>query len=106
MIELNCKVIKKVATPHFYINPPPFQVYPPFLGKNVYPPQVTQFSEGPTPPPLIGRGRGGGRGDPTMESQCKLRQLRQHDQNFPMEGKANVEQIVLEEINKSKSTGL
>ena len=22
LIELNCKVIKKVATPHFYINPP------------------------------------------------------------------------------------
>ena len=31
MIELNCKIIKKVATPP----PPLFQVYPPFLAKNV-----------------------------------------------------------------------
>ena len=39
--------------------PPPFQVYAPVLAKNVqlYSPLVTQFSEGPTPPPLI---RGGG----------------------------------------------
>ena len=30
---------------------PPLQVYPPFLAKNfVPPPQVNQFSEGPTPP--------------------------------------------------------
>ena len=41
-IKLNCKVVKKVATPHFYINPP-FQFYPPFLAKNFVPPQVTQF---------------------------------------------------------------
>ena len=41
-----------MATPHFYINPPPpFQVYPPFLAKNVIPPPlVTQFLEGPTHP--------------------------------------------------------
>ena len=39
-IELNCKVVKKVATPHFYINPP-FQVYPPFLANN-FVPQVIQ----------------------------------------------------------------
>ena len=54
MIELNCKVIKKVASPHFYINPP-FQVYTPFLAKKfVPPPQVTQFLEGPTPPLIEG----------------------------------------------------
>ena len=37
--------------PNFYINPP-FQIYLPFLAKNFVPlpPQVTQFSEGPTPP--------------------------------------------------------
>ena len=59
MIELNCKVVKKVATPHFYINPH-FQVYPPLLANN-FVPQVTQFQEGPTPPlphppPLIREG--------------------------------------------------
>ena len=27
VIELNCKVITEVATPHFYINPPPFSVW-------------------------------------------------------------------------------
>ena len=31
--------------------PPPFQVYPPFLAKHFVSPKVTQFSEGPTPPP-------------------------------------------------------
>ena len=51
MTELNCKVVKKVATPPF-LHQPPFQVYPPFLAKNFIPsPQVTQFLEGPTPPP-------------------------------------------------------
>ena len=40
-----------------------------------------------------------------MESQWKLRQ--QHDQNFPIEGKVMVEQILAsEEINKSKRAGL
>ena len=51
-MQLNCKVIKKwhPPLPHFYINSPPFQGYPPFLGKFWYPPpQVTQFLEGPTP---------------------------------------------------------
>ena len=58
VIELNCKVVKKVATPHFYINPP-FQVYSPFLAKNFVPlPQVTQFLEVPTPPPFNKEGGG------------------------------------------------
>ena len=61
---LNYKVVKKVATPHFYINPPPplFQVYPPFLEKNCIPPQVTQFLEGPTPPPPFDKCVCGGEG--------------------------------------------
>ena len=46
-----------MATPHFYINPP-FQVYSPFLAKNVKPPLVTQFLEGPTPLPPLKRGGG------------------------------------------------
>ena len=57
-IELNCKVVKKVATP-----PPPisiltlpFQVYPPFLAKNLVPLHVTQFLEGPTLPLIRGGG--------------------------------------------------
>ena len=49
--------MKKVATPHFYISPPPFSGLPPFVAKNVIPsPHLTQFLEGPTPPPLIGEG--------------------------------------------------
>ena len=40
-----------------------------------------------------------------LESQWKLRQ--QHDQNFPMEGKAIIEQILAsEERKKSKRAGL
>ena len=34
--ELNCKVVRKVITPHFYTNPP-FQVYPLFLVKTFLP---------------------------------------------------------------------
>ena len=41
--------------------PPPFQVYPLFLAKNFEPSQVTQFLEGPTPPPPFNKG-----GVPTM----------------------------------------
>ena len=56
-MQLNCKVIKKVATPHFYNNLP-FPGLSPFSSKMFgTPPQVTQFLEGPTPPPLI-RGKG------------------------------------------------
>ena len=52
---LNCKVIKKVATPLPPPPPPLFQVYPPFLAKNfVAPsPQVTQFLEGPMAPSFL-----------------------------------------------------
>ena len=61
-MQLNCKVMKMWQPSHFYINPPPFQDYSPFLAKFLVPPplpQVTQFLEGPTPapPPLI---KGGG----------------------------------------------
>ena len=51
MIELNCKVVKKVATPHFYINPSPFSGLSPLSGKKFPTPQVTQFLKVPTPPP-------------------------------------------------------
>ena len=57
VIELNCKVVKNVATPPwpFPINPP-FQIYPPFLAKNfVSPPSSSIFGWSHTPllPPLI-----------------------------------------------------
>ena len=49
-MQLNCKVIKnkKVATPHFYINPT-FSGLSPLSRKFLVPPlpQVTQFLEGP-----------------------------------------------------------
>ena len=45
---LNCKVVKKVATPPF-LHQLPFQVCPPFLEKKFIPSQVAQFLEGPTP---------------------------------------------------------
>ena len=52
-MQLNCKVIQKVATP-------PVQGYPPFLAKFlvVPTPQLTQFLEGPTPTPPLIRGEG------------------------------------------------
>ena len=50
MIELNCKVVKKVATP----------LPPPFPAKNFTPHQVTRFLEGPSPPLIRGMGGGGG----------------------------------------------
>ena len=46
-MRLNCKVIKKVAASHFYINPP-FLGLSPFLAKILIA-QVTQFLEGPIP---------------------------------------------------------
>ena len=54
---MNCKVIKKVATPPFLHEPPHFSGLSPFLAKIFDPlpqPQVTQILEGPTnsPPPL------------------------------------------------------
>ena len=69
MIELNCKVVKTVAPPPISTSTSPsFQVYPPFLAKNFVLPQVTQFSEGPTPLPLpafFNKGWGG----PTMHEE-------------------------------------
>ena len=55
-MQLNCKVIKKVATPRFYMNPP-FSELSPLSSKLFGTPilQVTQFLEGPTLP-LIMRG--------------------------------------------------
>ena len=61
--ELKCKVVKKVATPHFYINLP-FSSLSLLSHKKIHSPQLIQFLEGPTPlfppPPLI-RCRLGGR---------------------------------------------
>ena len=58
---------KKVATPHFYINPP-FQIYPPFLAKNFCnPPSDSIFGRSYPPTPLIREGRGAG--VPTMYEQ-------------------------------------
>ena len=51
VIELNCKVIKKVATPHFYINPSPFSGLSPISTKKFC---------------TLPMGRGGGGGGPTM----------------------------------------
>ena len=83
VIELNCKVIKKVAIPSPPIStstpPPLFQVYPPFLGKNFVPPlpRDSIFRRSYTTLPPFNKG---GRG-PTMltmtpvsvcQSQSKL----------------------------------
>ena len=59
-IELNCKVVKKVATaPPFLHQPPLSRFITPFLAKKFVPLQVTKFLEGPTPPPApLIRGRG------------------------------------------------
>ena len=59
---LNCKVIKKVTTLHFYINPPPsllFSFMAPFLAKSFdLPPNDSIFGRSyPPPPPLIRVGR-------------------------------------------------
>ena len=55
-IELNCKVVKKAATPPFLHQPPPptFSGSSPLSSKKFRiapppPPQVTQFLEGPNP---------------------------------------------------------
>ena len=46
-IELNYKVVKKVATPHFYISRGTFSVLPPFLAKNFVPhPILKGFEDG------------------------------------------------------------
>ena len=52
MIELNCKVVKKVATPSISTSTPPFSGLSPLSSKKFHTapsPQVTQFLEGPTP---------------------------------------------------------
>ena len=55
MIELNCKVVKSSNSNPPFLHQTPFQGYPPFLAKHFAPPppQVTQFLEGLTPPPLM-----------------------------------------------------
>ena len=69
VIELNCKVVKKVATPHFYINPP-FSSLSLLSHKKIHTSQVIQFLKGPTPPPppplIRCRVWGGGGQGPTM----------------------------------------
>ena len=54
-MQLNCKVIKKVANPPF-LHQPHFQGFPPFLAKFLVLPQVTHFLEGPAPPLIRGGG--------------------------------------------------
>ena len=67
-MQLNCKVIKKVATSSpISTSTPPFQSYLPFLAKFLLPPpppppQMAQFLEGstpPAPPPPLNKGGGG-----------------------------------------------
>ena len=53
-MQLNCNVIKKwqPSPPSLIsISTPPFSRLSPLSSKTFGPPQVTQFSEGPTPPP-------------------------------------------------------
>ena len=60
-MQLNCKVIKTWQLP-LSTSTPPFQSYPAFLVRFLVPPEVTQFLEGPTPPPTptpLIRGRAG-----------------------------------------------
>ena len=70
VVELNCKVVKKVATPHFYINPPLFKFIPPFSQKNSFPPSDSIFGRSYPLPPTFNKVqvRGGGFGGwgPTM----------------------------------------
>ena len=53
VVELNCKVVKKVATPHFYINPPLFKFIPPFSQKKFIPPKWFNFWKVLPPPPHL-----------------------------------------------------
>ena len=48
IVIANCNVIKKSQSP-ISTSTSPFQVYPPIIAKNLIPPQVAQFLEGPTP---------------------------------------------------------
>ena len=69
-MQLNIKVIKKWQPHHFYVNPPPPPIISglsPLSSKIFGTSQVTQFFEGPTPPPpLLIQGEEGGEGVPTM----------------------------------------
>ena len=59
VIDLNCKVIKKVATLLFYINPRPFSgLSPPFLARFCTP-LSDSILERSYPLPLIRGGKGG-----------------------------------------------
>ena len=49
MIERNCKVVKKVATPHFYINPP-LSVLSPLSSKKIRTPSSDSISGRSSPP--------------------------------------------------------
>ena len=59
LLQLNCKIIKNVVTPTISTaTPPPLSGLSPLSSKFlVSPPQVTQFLEGPTPPPPFIKGR-------------------------------------------------
>ena len=54
-MQLNCKVKKSGNSPHFYINPHPFQGYSPFLAKFLVPSKWLNFWK-VLPLPLIGEG--------------------------------------------------
>ena len=64
VIELNCKIIKKVAIPPFLHQPPSFSGLSCLSSKKFRTPpsQVTQSLEDPTPHPPLMRGRQGGGG--------------------------------------------
>ena len=68
---LNCKVIKKCQSPHFYIYPP-FQVYPPpFLVKNFKPPPSDSIF-GRSYPPSFNKDGGSSGGFITMPPLCQI----------------------------------
>ena len=68
---MNCKVLKKVATPTFLHQPPPFQGYLPFLAKFLVPPKLLNFWK--VLPPFNKRYRGGGGGSNYVGSLKKTK---------------------------------
>ena len=82
-MQLNCKVIKKVATPHFYINPS-FSRLSPVFSKMFGTLQVAQFLERPTRPPsphFFNKGVGG---VPTIAYWVKMYAAKHNFvQNYP-----------------------
>ena len=58
MIELNCKVVKKVATPSF-LHQPPFSGLSPLSSKTFHTPRSDSSFGRSYPPPLNKRGGGG-----------------------------------------------